>query len=48
MLVSVPLVVAIVCHEGNDEHRHVVGDGIWARAQDLIRSASSIDYNHGG
>lgn len=28
--------------------QHVVGDGIWARAQDLINSASSIDCNHGG
>ncbi|KAG7188718.1 hypothetical protein KM043_008340 [Ampulex compressa] len=36
-----------MCHGGSDEERHVVGDGIWARAQDLIRSASSIDCNHG-
>lgn len=31
-----------------DEVHHVVGDGIWARAQDLIRSAASIDCNHRG
>lgn len=46
----VPLVVVATPRHatGATPGQHVVGDGIWARAQDLIRSPPSIDCNHGG